>query len=426
MPRQVKDARLQTRTARAKLKPSSKPYFREIDPGKHLGYRKGKNGGKWVVRVYLGEGAYRNQTFATADDNAEADGVFVLTWGEAQAKARTIAQEIKAAAENLHIGPYSVKSALDDYVASLAREGRDRRETRRRISVLSDALGRIQLSKLKKKDIQDWLDAFASAPPKLRNGKPRPVDMKDPEVIRRRRDTANRHLNDLKAALNLAYSEGPASNDRAWRSVKPFRAVSAARVRYLSTDEVTRLLNAAPGDLRALIQGALLTGARLNDVCMMRVGDFMPDASAVIVGNRKAQYAGKAPFPCYLNDEGIRFFKSQTAGREPLERMFLRADGEPFTRHDVYRPMAATNEGARLDPTATFHTLRHTYASHAVMAGVPLMVVAQNLGHSDTRMVEKHYGHLAPSYARDEIAKGLPSWGIESDDKVTAIEAARS
>ncbi len=38
-----------------------------------------------------------------------------------------------------------------------------------------------------------------------------------------------------------------------------------------------------------------------------------------------------------------------------------------------------------------------------VMDGVPLMVVARNLGHADTRMVEKHYGHLATSYIRQAI-----------------------
>jgi hypothetical protein len=33
-----------------------------------------------------------------------------------------------------------------------------------------------------------------------------------------------------------------------------------------------------------------------------------------------------------------------------------------------------------------------------------LMVVARNLGHADTRMVEKHYGHLATSYVREAIS----------------------
>jgi hypothetical protein len=40
-------------------------------------------------------------------------------------------------------------------------------------------------------------------------------------------------------------------------------------------------------------------------------------------------------------------------------------------------------------------------ASLMVMDGVPLMVVARNLGHAGTRMVEKHYGHLATSYVRE-------------------------
>jgi predicted TIM-barrel fold metal-dependent hydrolase len=51
---------------------------------------------------------------------------------------------------------------------------------------------------------------------------------------------------------------------------------------------------------------------------------------------------------------------------------------------------------------------------HAVMNGVPLMVVARNLGHAGTKMVEKHYGHLAPSYA-EEIRKKAPRFGFKPD-----------
>jgi integrase len=59
----------------------------------------------------------------------------------------------------------------------------------------------------------------------------------------------------------------------------------------------------------------------------------------------------------------------------------------------------------------SFHTLRHTWASLAVMAGAPLMVVAKNLGHVDTRMVERHYGHLAPSFVADAIRAAAPRFG---------------
>jgi hypothetical protein len=48
--------------------------------------------------------------------------------------------------------------------------------------------------------------------------------------------------------------------------------------------------------------------------------------------------------------------------------------------------------------------------------GVPLLVIAKNLGHSDTRMVEKHYGHLAPSYIADAIRAGAPRFAtLEAD-----------
>jgi hypothetical protein len=43
-----------------------------------------------------------------------------------------------------------------------------------------------------------------------------------------------------------------------------------------------------------------------------------------------------------------------------------------------------------------------------IMDGVPLMVVARNLGHADTRMVEKDYGHLATSYMREAIRAAKP------------------
>jgi len=80
---------------------------------------------------------------------------------------------------------------------------------------------------------------------------------------------------------------------------------------------------------------------------------------------------------------------------------------------------------AKIKPAIGFHGLRHTWASHAVMNGVPLMVVAKNLGHSDTRMVEKHYGHLAPSYIADAIRAGAPRFGIEMDTRVAPIRGRR-
>ncbi len=59
------------------------------------------------------------------------------------------------------------------------------------------------------------------------------------------------------------------------------------------------------------------------------------------------------------------------------------------------------------------------------MAGVPLVVVAENLGHADTRVCEKHYAHLAPSYVAETIRSQAPKLGIVDQGAVTSIASRR-
>jgi hypothetical protein len=68
MPRKVRDSNLETRTARSRLPVRHKPYFRLIEPGLHVGYRKLPSGpGTWVTRRYAGEGRYTVENLRTAD-----------------------------------------------------------------------------------------------------------------------------------------------------------------------------------------------------------------------------------------------------------------------------------------------------------------------------------------------------------------------
>ena len=75
---------------------------------------------------------------------------------------------------------------------------------------------------------------------------------------------------------------------------------------------------------------------------------------------------------------------------------------------------------------AGFHILRHTYATLLVMNGVPLPVVASNLGHADSRMTEKHYAHLAPSYLAETIRKFAPTLGTVEKTTVVPLEMGRA
>jgi len=36
------------------------------------------------------------------------------------------------------------------------------------------------------------------------------------------------------------------------------------------------------------------------------------------------------------------------------------------------------------------------------------------LGHADTRMAERHYGHLAPSFIADAIRQAAPTFGLKA------------
>jgi hypothetical protein len=120
MPRTVRERKLDTPAARAKLKPSGKPYWRAIDVGLLLGYRKGLNGGKWVVRRYLGNGKYADETIAIADDHSAADGAGILDFFQAQRRAREVAALAKAPAT---CGPFTVSMALAAYFSRRENEG---------------------------------------------------------------------------------------------------------------------------------------------------------------------------------------------------------------------------------------------------------------------------------------------------------------
>jgi hypothetical protein len=50
-----------------------------------------------------------------------------------------------------------------------------------------------------------------------------------------------------------------------------------------------------------------------------------------------------------------------------------------------------------------------------------MAVIAQQLGHADTRMTEKHYAHLAPNYVAEAIRAAFPTLGIVEAVNVRAV-----
>jgi integrase len=269
--------------------------------------------------------------------------------------------------------------------------------------------------------LRRWLADLAKTPARLRTRPGEKQQHREPtddgEAVRRRRSSANRVWTVLRGALNHAFGEGKVPSDAAWRKVKSFRGVDRARVRYLTVPEATRLINAADAEFRSLVRAALATGARYGELGALRASDFNPDSGTVHVRTSKS---GKGRH-IVLNDEGMALFTALAAGRGGDELLLRRANGEPWGKSHQAWLMAATCERANIKPPISFHGLRHTYASLSVMNDVPLMVIAENLGHADTKMVQRHYGHMSRSYVADAIRRGAPRFGFKSDPTVTPL-----
>lgn len=150
----------------------------------------------------------------------------------------------------------------------------------------------------------------------------------------------------------------------------------------------------------------------------MRVADFNPDAGVVTIRESKS---GR-PRHAILTSEGQRLFASLTAGKTSDELIFKRLDGNAWGKSHQLRPMLEACTRANIKPAVSFHILRHTHGSALAMRGVPFGVIAEQLGHADTRMTEKHYAHLAPSYVADTIRAHFPELGIAAKTNVVPIQ----
>jgi integrase len=424
LPRKVRDSKLETRTARSRLKVAHKPYFRLIEPGLHLGYRKLASGpGTWVARRYdSDQRTYAVMNLKTpdgrlivADDYSDANSKTVLSFAQAQEQVKAHRPRAQDEDDDDE-GPYTVAKAMDAYFAFLETEGRSSdtiRDARwRDDAFIRPKLGNVEVAVLTAKRLRKWRDGLVQMAPRLRTKKDESqkhrADNGD-DTRRARRSSANRTWTILRAALNHAFENSKADSDIEWRKVKPFKKVDAARPGHLTIAEAKRLINASDPDFRLLVQAALQTGARYSELARLTVSDFISDVGKVRIQQSKSG----EPRHIVLTDEGRALFEQLTAGRSGSELILHKANGSAWGKSHQARPMAEACKRAGIKPPISFHGLRHSWTSLAVMADMPLLVVAKNLGHSSTRMVEKHYGHLTESYIADEIRAGAPRFGFK-------------
>lgn len=433
MAKTPREHRLETREARSKLKAHPEPYWRKLIPGTFLGYRKTATTGAWISRQRDGK-RYVEQRLATADDHLDADGEVVLGYAMAVRKLTDTQTVLRGRGAPRHLRDGKTLNDVLDYYLKERLSGRGSESISRQFidRHIRSGIGTKLVTALDTETLRAWHRGLAAKSPSRRRAAEgstrksesdpaKAYDAKDPANRRARQASANRILTILKAALNFAWEEDklPEAMPTYWKKVSAFKLTEDAPPRMLDTDEITRLLNAASPDVRRLLTGALLTGARYGELRAMKVGAFSPEGTTVVIYQTKTGKTLHQP----LTAEGIAFFDSLTAGRAKSDQMFMKADGTAWGKDHVNRRVRAAANGARLQDV-TFKTTRATYGKLLLLATRDIEMVAKALGHSDSRVTRKHYAQYLPNELAAAVAK-VPALGIGADASIARIGRKR-
>lgn len=190
---------------------------------------------------------------------------------------------------------------------------------------------------------------------------------------------------------------------------------------YLTTDEVRKLLvEAADYRYADVLKLIVLTGLRRGEALALRWSDIDLDkAEGRVVGSLVRQRGALLTVPpktqrsrrtIALSVEAVALLRArktaQAAERLRVGNMwtdsglvFTTEFGKPVEPQNLLRLTRIAAENAGLTGVKV-HTLRHTYATVALMADVPLKVVSTNMGHASIQITADTYGHVTDVAAR--------------------------
>lgn len=358
---------IRSKTQRVALPARHEPYWSRLAQGTYVGFRKLATGeGTWIARWRDEDGKqhYRRLGhFETFDAAAKA----AVRWAE---------QNEQGASPTVT----TVEAACVAYVAALRAGGRkataEDAEGRFRRLVYGTRFGRIELDRLKSDAVERWRDAQL------------PED-EDGETQRKARDTINRNLATLKAALNRALKSRLVATDAGWKTVGKFEKAGAPRRNaYLTLAERKTLLEHCAPDLALLIQAMLLTGARPGELAALRACDFDKKQGHLMIPAGKTGHRTGL-----LSKPAIAFFTEQVKGRIGKAPMLSQADGSRWHRDAWKKPMREAVRKAGLRDGVVLYSLRHSAITEMLLAGMDSLLVAKLTGTS-VQMIETNYGHV--------------------------------
>ncbi|MDR2427221.1 MAG: tyrosine-type recombinase/integrase [Endomicrobium sp.] len=209
--------------------------------------------------------------------------------------------------------------------------------------------------------------------------------------------SVNRELQSVKAIFNKAV-EWKYLQESPTKSVKYIKQ-PIRPPRFLNEEEVKNLLKTATGFYKDMIIIALYTGFRISEVYYLQWQDVDFDKNLISV-NPKHDFTPKdyefRSIPINANLKGY-LLKIKPASAKNND--YIMPSRKPINTIFTAIPKIFKKAGIK---NASFHTLRHTFASHLVINGISLYTVSQLLGHSkiETTMI---YAHLSKDHLKNSV-----------------------
>jgi integrase len=286
---------------------------------------------------------------------------------------------------------------------------------------LVPTIGHVRLSALR----ADHLDAMYET---IRSGALR----KAPSAATIRRLHATLH-----SALATAYKRRLIAHNPAGQ-VELEAAPRNARAVWSPSDLATFLQHVAADRLGAAYHLVAATGLRRGELCGLRWYDVDLDGGALVIRQQHVEVGRdivvgepktKAGARTVALDAGtVAVLKAHKAA-QAAERLawgarytdgglvFPKEDGTPLRPEYVTRHFLALSSAAGL-PRIVLHGLRHTWATHALAAGVDMLVVSRHLGHSSLALTADTYTRVLPEVSREAaelVAAMVRQAGVAGD-----------
>ncbi len=222
-----------------------------------------------------------------------------------------------------------------------------------------------------------------------------------------RAHTINFEIGTLRTIFNTAIKWGYLK-DNPTKGIKTLRVTDSKPVRFLTIKECQRFLKACPDDLYPVYFTFLNTGMRKAELENLMWNDIDLKRRRIRI-RRKENWlpkTGERDIPINKNlYDLLKGLKSENDKGLKSVYVFPHGDGGIIRTKLRERLIKIAND-AGIEDLTKLHTLRHTFASHLVMAGVDLPTVQKLMGHSDiqTTMI---YAHLAPDHLANAVEKLL-------------------